>query len=338
MAIIARPTDKVMNVNIAYDDMTRAVAGPEDPFNQKKNKGMNTLSGEQGCCLRFSKDTYEPFTGHVEEQAMDDYTFAMQQRTFDVHGYALNPSNLSSISGNAAPLVGSLNAAHENGYLSVQDVRPSKEIRKEMKRKRDGKGDAGVVDGEGAYLGPWAGWEGDKDVEIVVEEEAEEWRDEKRKREEAKTAAAEKMKLAREEKSIFHGKSYGLAETGQTCLLRSGSQADGTIGKELTDYAGRTYMHIPTDKDVKLNPTDGTAPPNAYLPERCIHTWVSETPFASMANSWLSDWTQQGCFCDQIIPKIRASIVKCKFRYESQGRLRSWDQTTTNDSAAVGCV
>jgi hypothetical protein len=25
--------------------MTRAVAGPEDPFNQKKNKGMNTLSG-----------------------------------------------------------------------------------------------------------------------------------------------------------------------------------------------------------------------------------------------------------------------------------------------------
>jgi pre-mRNA-processing factor 17 len=46
MAIIARPTDKVMNVNITYQDMTRAVAGPEDPFNQKKNKGMNTLSGE----------------------------------------------------------------------------------------------------------------------------------------------------------------------------------------------------------------------------------------------------------------------------------------------------
>ena len=35
-----------MNVNIAYEDMTRAVAGPEDPFNQKKNKGMNTLSGK----------------------------------------------------------------------------------------------------------------------------------------------------------------------------------------------------------------------------------------------------------------------------------------------------
>lgn len=46
MAIIARPTDKVMNVNITYEDMSRAVAGPDDPFNQKKNKGMNTLSGK----------------------------------------------------------------------------------------------------------------------------------------------------------------------------------------------------------------------------------------------------------------------------------------------------
>jgi pre-mRNA-processing factor 17 len=33
-------------------------------------------------------------------------------------------------------------------------------------------------------------------------------------------------------------------------------------------------MHIPTDTDVKLNPSEGTAPPNAYLPERCIHTWT----------------------------------------------------------------
>lgn len=33
-------------------------------------------------------------------------------------------------------------------------------------------------------------------------------------------------------------------------------------------------MHIPTDTDVKLNPADGATPPNAYVPERCIHTWV----------------------------------------------------------------
>jgi pre-mRNA-processing factor 17 len=44
-AIITRPTDMVMNVNISYADMQRPVQGPDDPFNQKKNKGMNSLAG-----------------------------------------------------------------------------------------------------------------------------------------------------------------------------------------------------------------------------------------------------------------------------------------------------
>ena len=50
-AIIARPTDKVINVNITYEDMSRqcpTVAGPQDPFNQQRNKGMNSLSGRSG--------------------------------------------------------------------------------------------------------------------------------------------------------------------------------------------------------------------------------------------------------------------------------------------------
>lgn len=133
---------------------------------------------------------------------MDDYSFAMQQRTFDVHGYALNPS---AQNGDAKPIVGSLNSAHQNGYLSIQDMRLSKAVQRETKRKRGAKGDSSIVDGEGAYMGPWAEWQGEKDVEEVVEEEAEEWREEKRRREEATAAAKEAMKAAREEKSIFHG-------------------------------------------------------------------------------------------------------------------------------------
>lgn len=45
-AIIARPTDKVINVNLTYEDMSRPVQGPENPFDQSKNKGMNSLAGE----------------------------------------------------------------------------------------------------------------------------------------------------------------------------------------------------------------------------------------------------------------------------------------------------
>lgn len=44
-AIIARPTDQVVNVNLKYEDMVKPVQGPDDPFNQSKNKGMNSLAG-----------------------------------------------------------------------------------------------------------------------------------------------------------------------------------------------------------------------------------------------------------------------------------------------------
>ncbi len=84
-------------------------------------------------------------------------------------------------------------------------MRPTKAVQREMKRKRGSKGDSSIVEGEGAYVGPWADWQGDKEVDPVIEDEAEEWREEKRKREEATVAAKEAMKAARVEKSIFHG-------------------------------------------------------------------------------------------------------------------------------------
>jgi len=177
---------------------------------------------------------------------MDDYEFTRQHRTFNVHGYALNPS----MNGGDA-IVGSAEAAAANQFQMDDTVRPTKAQRKAEKRKRQGKGDASIVDGTGSYKGPWAEYEGDKvpEDEEENEEDDEEWRAEKRRREEAKAAAQEKNKIAREEKSIFHG-------------------------KELTDYAGRTYMHIPTDVDVKLNPAEGAPPPTSFIPERCIHTWT----------------------------------------------------------------
>ncbi|BEI83331.1 hypothetical protein CcaverHIS002_0311990 [Cutaneotrichosporon cavernicola] len=232
-AVIARPTDQVVNVNLRYEDMTKPVQGPEDPFNQSKNKGMNSVAG------------------HVEEQVMDTYEFERQKRTFDVHGYAYDPS----VAGNGA-LIGSAETAATNGFNLIDTLRPSKAQRKAVKRKRAGKGDASVVDGVDAYMGPWAGYDEPKDEVAMAEEEEEEdeeWRIEKKRREDAKATAQEKMKQSTEEKSTFHG-------------------------KELYDYAGRSYLHIPTDVDVKLNPTEGTPPPNAYVPDgNCIHTWTGHT-------------------------------------------------------------
>lgn len=145
---------------------------------------------------------------------MDHYSFAMQHRTFDVHGYALSPSSTSK------PIIGSLNSAHQNGYATIESMRTPNAVKRETKRKRGAKGDSGVVEGDESYLGPWAEWEGDKDVVPEVEEEAEEWREEKRKREEAKVAAQERMKLAREEKSIFHGERL---TAGSSLIFRQGT-------------------------------------------------------------------------------------------------------------------
>jgi pre-mRNA-processing factor 17 len=234
-ALITRPTDKVMNVNISYDDMMRPTLGPENPFDTRKNKGMNSVAG------------------HVEEQSMDASTFLQQHRTFSVHGYALNPSALATAQ---SSIVGDIDAAAAHNFAMIENMKGTHASRRELKRRRQATGDVGVVDGEGAYVGPWGGWAGDEEVDVEVEEDMSEWREEKRRREEASAAAKERMKKAGEEKSIFHGKS-------------------------LTDYAGRTYMHIPTDLGVNLRPSEDTPAPESFIPQACTHTWTGHTKAVS---------------------------------------------------------
>lgn len=85
-------------------------------------------------------------------------------------------------------------------------------------------------------------------------------------------------------------------------------------------------MHIPTDKDVKLNPSDGAPPPNAYLPERCIHTWVSwmHTFSYVILTCDRKDWPQQSCFGRPLIPSQWSPSAFCQYGHEGQalGRLQ----------------
>lgn len=48
-----------------------------------------------------------------------------------------------------------------------------------------------------------------------------------------------------------------------------------SAGKSLTDYAGRTYMHVPTDKGISLS-ADSPAP-DSFIPKECIHTFTGHT-------------------------------------------------------------
>ena len=225
-----------MHVNLNYEAMSAPLLGPANPYsNRKLGAQQNTLSG------------------HIEETHMNELDFLNQQRTFDSLGYAYDPSTLHS----AGNIVGDLGAALENnGRLVMERVggAASRNRTKEIKAKRKDKGDGGdssIVDGEGAYVGPWAGYE-EEQVQVPEgvgpsEEElqaAEKRKSEMQSEKDKSQSKREKQAEMGSEKSIFHGKS-------------------------VYDYQGRTYMHIPTDVDTNLLGEAGSQ--TCYVPKTCLH-------------------------------------------------------------------
>lgn len=220
--------------------------------------------------------------GHVEQQAFSDLTFRTQQRSFQTLGYAANPSILAGA--DAPALVGDLHAAAGNDNR-IGEFRPSKQARKETKRKRKGKGTLGEFDSEEEdevedvvaadgtvtqvakpkeakpqkeYVGPWAGWEGES-LDAVAPT-AEEWEEQEER------GGAPLNKKARK----------AVVDVGKQDSVPFGSETSKFHGKELRDYLGRTYLHVPTDVDVDLSPSEPGLQ-ETFVPKKCIHTWSGHT-------------------------------------------------------------
>ncbi|KAG8959700.1 hypothetical protein FRC03_007617 [Tulasnella sp. 419] len=242
-SLITRPTDTQMKVNISYEDMMAPVAGPENPFANQRLPNQNTLAG------------------HVEEQAMTEHEFRTQHLTHHVLGYSANPSNDPS----APKFLGSLEAAEANSFVTADSLRPTKQAKKDLKRKRKEKGDVDVVEGEGAYVGPWAAYEGEGAKDAIQpedyddEEEDEEDEAENREKEARKSKAKVKRSIFGQETSIFHGKS-------------------------LTDYQGRTYMQPPLAAAPHLTNESGSQ--ETFIPKVCIHTWTGHTAGVSVIRTF----------------------------------------------------
>ncbi|KAI0067965.1 pre-mRNA splicing factor [Artomyces pyxidatus] len=236
-SLITRPTDTQMNVNIPYSDMTLPVQGPENPFGDR-NRFLNQNA----------------LAGHVEEQAMTEHAFRAQHLTHSILGYSANPS----VDPNAPAILGSLEAAQANGFATLDTIRPTHGKKKELKRKRKGKGDLEVVDGDGAYVGPWATWQGEE-LQGALPDAADMEEDEEEEEEEEEVVVTKKAKPKRgaygQESSVFHGKS-------------------------MTDYQGRTYMHPPLGEAPHLQSEPGTE--ETFIPKTCIHTWTGHTQGVSV--------------------------------------------------------
>ncbi|WFD02848.1 hypothetical protein MOBT1_001535 [Malassezia obtusa] len=205
----------------------------------------------------------QTLSGTVEETTMSDFDFRNQQRTFEMLGYARNPSEYAAASHALNSYVGDKHAAQAMGGATMAELRggtaSTRAASRAMKKRRKANGDASIVEGEGAYLGPWAGWEGEQATPEVKgpigptpeELAAAESSAKQRKQEHAKLERRRAMDMARgTEKSIFHGTS-------------------------MYDYQGRTYMHIPTDAGTNLRGEPGSQ--QCFIPQTCIHTWTGHT-------------------------------------------------------------
>lgn len=220
-----------MNVNIPYDDMMLPSQGPDNPFGDKSRlPNQNALAG------------------HVEEQSMSDHSFRVQHLTHSILGYSVNPS----IDPNASTMVGDAESAKANGFATLDALRTTKIQRKELKRKRKEKGDLEEVDGDNAYVGPWAAWAGDEpkpaleglDVAAPGEEESESEDEPERPVHRSRKG---KRGANGEERSDFHGTS-------------------------MTDYQGRTYISPPIAEAPNLMADAGSQ--DCFIPKTCIRQWT----------------------------------------------------------------
>ncbi|KAL8664521.1 MAG: hypothetical protein Q9168_007883 [Polycauliona sp. 1 TL-2023] len=235
--MLAKPTDTALTYNVPYADLARPSQGPANPYttgNPLKRK--NAL------------------TGNAEETSISDATFTAQHRTFQSRGYAQDPSVYGAF-------VGDLTKAQASEGKSVVQSRPSKEISAILRRRRQRRGDAGIVDGEGAYKGPWAKYE---NQEPFYEDQS----------------ASGEEELASDEELA----EQAMVPAGSTAVTKLASDyqiditnAETTVfeGTAQYDYQGRTYMHVPQDLDIDLRNEPGTQ--KNYIPKKLIHTWKSHT-------------------------------------------------------------
>ena len=195
-------------------------------------------------------------TGHAEEVALSSSAFKAQHNTYQALGYARDPSGAM-----AGDLV---RAAHYGGRDVVQ-MRPSTSARAVAPvPKRQKKGDAGIVSGEGAYQGPWARYEAapalyDEDEAAPGEELAS---DEEYVEDEIQPAHLPKDASRPALSTDYAGD-------------RTTTESTQFHGENEFDYMGRTYMHVPQDLDLDLRAAPGGR--TNYIPRKLIHTWHCST-------------------------------------------------------------
>ncbi|KAL9102373.1 MAG: hypothetical protein Q9163_002466 [Psora crenata] len=225
--MLAKPTDTSITYNVKYSALSQPVQGPANPFHISHGNALKRKN---------------VLTGYAQETAISDATFTSQHRTFQSRGYAREPNANGRY-------VGDLVRAQEFEGRDIIQMKPSRQPRKRQK-----KGDPGIVEGEGRYLGPWAKPLDEVQYEERDAEGAEELGSDEEYIDEAivpavsapmdKSATAYEDDLTNAETSEFNGSAQA-------------------------DYMGRSYMMHPPNRIVEIE--------RSFHPKKLVHTWKHGT-------------------------------------------------------------
>jgi len=209
-------------------------------------------------------------SGYVEATTMSDFDFRNQQRTFEMLGYARNPSEYAAESSGSQAFVGDKAAAQRMGGATMAELRggtgDTRSASRAHKRRRKGQnGDPSVFEGPGAYLGPWGGWE-DETEKAEAQPEPQPAADVGPTAAEVAAAEAAAARRKQEAEKFELRRQLDEAHGSEKSILHIPS---------MYDYQGRTYMDTPTDTDTNLRGEAGDQ--ECFIPEMCIHTFTGHT-------------------------------------------------------------
>ncbi|KAK3292813.1 WD40-repeat-containing domain protein [Chaetomium fimeti] len=245
-ALIIRESQGPDHAVVPYtgSDLLRAQLGPANPFRATTSSAVALASASaSGSGSGPQKKRKNVLTGHAEETFISEHTFRAKHRAVERAGAG---------------------GPQREGMSN----REQKELHKRLRMGREGKGDATVADGDGAYVGPWARYTRERYETVEVGEGEEE---------EEELGSGEEYEVVEEDEEDEIVPSGTLVQAPAPSLARRreaeelGEETTAFLGESEHDYLGRTYMHVPQDLDFSLTKEVGSVA--NFIPKKLVYTW-----------------------------------------------------------------
>lgn len=211
--------------NVPVNEMVQPALGPANPFVTKEQDSIKNS-----------------ITGYAEREYVPNFVFNQEY-------YA-----------NTHAIYGKRNFDDNEATTSTDLKRKSQKI----KERREDPGDPSILEGDGAYKGPWAGYGSEQSSSPLEYSEYEE-------------VESLDVKSEKDTESDNLGQNELLKEQLATPEVETHRSKEETIlhKDRLFDYQNRSYMHVPNDVGINLSEEPGEQ--TCYIPKKHIFTWKGHT-------------------------------------------------------------